>query len=99
MGVVLLFLFSSKKKIGVCHFHIKQTLRTLSFQAKQMWYIALVGNFMEVCLPKLGYISLVTDFVLASTIFRRGVSVSARTSRTLPFDTQKKWAISLSSRI
>merc|ERR1712030_77808 len=49
---------------------------------------------------KMGYITLVEEFGLASTIFRRGVSVSARTSRTLPFDAnKKKWPISLSSRI
>merc|ERR1712030_129283 len=52
---------------------------------------------------KKGYIALVEDFTEfgpASTIFRRGVSVSAQTSRTLPFDGQKKkLAISLSSRI
>merc|ERR1711984_42279 len=52
---------------------------------------------------KMGYIALVEDFMEfgpASTIFRRGVSVSARTSRTLLFDgKKKKLAISLSSRI
>merc|ERR1712030_195693 len=42
---------------------------------------------------KMGYIALgedSTEFGLASTIFRRVVSVSARTSRTLPFDAKKK---------
>ena len=33
---------------------------------------------------------------LAFTIFRRGVSVSAQTSRTLSFEGQKNWGISLS---
>ena len=51
--ISLLFLFSSKKKIGGCHFHLKQALQTLPFQAKKMWYIALVCNFTEFHLPKL----------------------------------------------
>merc|ERR1712215_423175 len=60
----------------------------------------LHGHFL-LTQKKMGYIALVEDFTefgLASTIFRRGVSVSARTSRILPFDAPpKKWAISLSS--
>merc|ERR1712082_283361 len=44
----------------------------LTAQKKKKGYIALVEDF--------------TEFGPASTIFRRGVSVSARTSRTLPFD-------------
>ena len=61
----------------------------------------LHGHWLLKAKKKLGYIALAEDFTefgLASKIFRRGVSVSARTSRTLPFDAKKKWAISLSSR-
>merc|ERR1712030_143737 len=70
---------------GVCPFwHGLHGHCVLTAQKKKIGYIALVEDF--------------TEFGLASTIFRRGVSVSARTSRTLPFVAKKKWAISLSSR-
>merc|ERR1712030_296441 len=71
---------------GVCPFRHGLHGHCLVMQQKKMGYIALVEDF--------------TEFGPASTIFRRGVSVSAQTSRTLPFDGQKKkLAISLSSRI
>merc|ERR1712208_172017 len=70
---------------GVCPFRHGLHGHCLLTKKKKNGYIALVKDF--------------TEFSLASTIFRRGVSVSARTSRTLPFGAKKKWAISLSSRI
>merc|ERR1712030_207372 len=54
----------------------------------------LHGHCLLTPKKKMGYIALIedfTEFVLASTIFRSGVSVSARTSRTLLFDAKKKW--------
>merc|ERR1712208_267864 len=60
---------------GVCPFRHGLHGHCLLTQ-KKMGYIALVEDF--------------TDFGLASKILRRGVSVSARTSRTLPFDAKKK---------
>merc|ERR1712208_203849 len=63
----------------------------------------LHGHWLLKEKKKLGYIALVEDFTefgLASKNVRRGVSVSARTSRTLAFEGQiKNWGISLSSRI
>jgi len=53
----------------------------------------LHGHWVLKAKKKLGYIALVKDFTefgLASKNFRRGVSVSARTSRTLAFEGKKK---------
>merc|ERR1711895_40794 len=63
----------------------------------------LHGHWLLKAKKKLGYIALVEDFMkfgLASKNFRRGVSVSARTSRTLAFEGKKEnWGISLSLKI
>ena len=69
---------------GVCPFRHGLHGHCLLTKKKKMAYIALVEDF--------------TEFGLASKTFRRGVSVSARTSRTLAFEGQKKTGVYRSRR-